>query len=231
MAVQVSPPLTSESSGIVQDAQGVLLRYTCPLSPLPARTRRAKRRIGRYYQTTVAAWRNRWTKESKAEGLALRTAAAEHGTRFLPGTMRLTTQVLYAAPSCISILQDAMEDWGDGRPILIRSAVTWDTRSGWPIPLQAFLPQQKAWRKTVLEAVCKEGRRRIQSGEFLLDEPLEKVLTREFSPDHFFLSPKGLFVFYPMCSVGPYVEGIPIFPVPTPLFPPFGPCIPLEKEL
>ena len=222
---------TPESKGVVQDEGGILLRYTCSLPVLPTRTRRAKRRMARYYRATAAAWKNRWETQCKEEGQALRASALAAGTRFQPGNMHLTSRALYASPSCVSILQDATETWGDGRPIVVRSAVTWDTEGGWPLSLRDFLPTEKNWQKRLLASVCEEGRRRIRSGEFLLDEPVEEVLIREFSPDRFFITPEGLFIFYPLCAVGPYWEGLPVFQVPSPLFPPFGPCIPAEKEL
>ena len=177
---------TPESKGVVQDESGVLLRYTCSLPVFSARTRRAKRRMERYYRATAAGWRKRWETQCKEEGQALRASVGDTGARFQPGSMHLTSRIQYASPSCISILQDAIENWGDGRPIVIRSAVTWDTESGWPLSLRDFLPHEKNWQKHLLAAVCEEGQRRIRSGEFLLDEPVEEVLIREFSPDRFY---------------------------------------------
>ena len=39
---------------------------------------------------------------------------------------------------------------------------------------------------------------------------------REFDPERFYCTPEGPVVFYPLYSVAPYAEGIPVFPITPP---------------
>ena len=216
----------------LKDSDGtVLLHYSLEPYTLPDLPRRSGRRISHYHQAVDSQWRTHWETSGLSAARTAYNGAYSSGTPFHAHVMSLKSEITYFSPPYLSICQDAREDCGDGRPVIVRSSVTWDIRAGYPLPLSHFFPNQHTWKKTVIDAICTEGRRRVSSGEYLMDEPVEEALIQAFSPDRFFLTPSGLYIFYPLCSVSAYAEGLPSFLVPTPCFPLFDPCIQAENEL
>ena len=68
----------------------------------------------------------------------------------------------------------------------------------------------------MLEEVARQLRARQASGESRFWPDWERRLARSFDPERFFLTEEGPSVFFPLYALGPYVEGIPTFPLRLP---------------
>ena len=72
------------------------------------------------------------------------------------------------------------------------------------------------WRRALLAELTAQSEARLQSGEsfFYADAPAR--VRRFFSPQRFYLTGDSLAVFFPMLSLAPAAEGIPVFLLPRP---------------
>ena len=70
--------------------------------------------------------------------------------------------------------------------------------------------------KQALEEAARQLRARQASGESRFWPDWERRLASSFDPERFFLTEEGPSVFFPLYALGPYVEGIPTFPLRLP---------------
>ena len=85
-----------------------------------------------------------------------------------------------------------------------------------PLTLAELFPAGFRWRRWVLEEAARQLRARQTSGESRFWPDWERRLARSFDPERFFLTEEGPSVFFPLYALGPYVEGIPTFPLRLP---------------
>ena len=163
---------------------------------------RGARRINRYYGKLAQIWK----------ALAEARAASRP---FEPWSVTLDYRVTQEEAGLLSLYVDAVER-STGRPLTVRTADTWDLASGVPHLLTDFLPPTRLWRQSLLAELTAQSEARLQSGEsfFYADAPAR--VRRFFSPQRFYLTGDSLAVFFPMLSLAPAAEGIPVFLLPRP---------------
>ena len=115
-----------------------------------------------------------------------------------------------------SLYVDVTERQNGTRPLTVRTAETWELRSGTPKTLSEFFPPRLFWKKPIIEALQHQALDRLQGGESLLFEDVETRVASYFSTKRFYLTEEGLSLFYPMWSLGSPAEGIPVFLLPLP---------------
>jgi hypothetical protein len=140
----------------------------------------------------------------------------ERSRPFQPWEARLTYQVTCQTEDLLSLSVDAYEYAGGAHGLTTRRGDTWDLPAGLPRTLASFFPPRHPWRRLVLEQVERDIRRRLSSGESWFEPDWQRLIVREFDPERFYCTPEGPVVFYPLYSVAPYAEGIPVFPITPP---------------
>lgn len=181
--------------------------------PVGAETR-LKRRIRRYYRTQCRAFLRycgRWLFPMAAESYreALETS------RPLPQLQaELTFQVTYNTGGFWSLYTQSREPTLDGRTLLRRWGDTWDLRSGYPASLRSFFPPRSSWKRQLLTLAAREIQRQEAAGYARYLEGWRRRLRQTFNPMRFYLTPEGLTFFYPMYTIAPAAEGIPVFTLP-----------------
>ena len=126
----------------------------------------------------------------------------------------LTYQITYNENNLWSLYTQSWEALGSGCTFLSRYGDTWDLSSGSPVPLNRFFPSVKKWKKTFFKCAAQEISRQESSGVSRYHPDWQKRLHRCFNSRNFYLTPEGITVFYPMYSIAPPVEGIPVFTIP-----------------
>lgn len=92
------------------------------------------RRVSQYYRQVVHAWKKRWEKTLYCRACLDLAACQEQGSAFRPWSARLEGKVTFQDEESLSIVMDAWEDWGDGRPLQVRTADLWTVPDGRPCP-------------------------------------------------------------------------------------------------
>lgn len=181
--------------------------------PRPAdRSNRAARRIDRFYQLQCRAYLRyceRWLLPLAAEE-ARRALAC--GAPPPEAEAALTFCSAYAADGLWSLWTESRERVG-GRTERQRRGDTWDTRTGYPLPLSAFFPAGGG-KAELLRRAEAEIRRQTDCADACFREDWRRQLRRCFSRENFYVTPQGLVLFYPMYALGPAAEGIPCFCLP-----------------
>lgn len=172
--------------------------------------------IGRYYSRVLEVWRNRWEKELYVHAcldLADRRAA---GRPFRKWQAELVTQVTLQEGGLFSLWQEGRETRGYDRPLMLRRGDTWSLAEGAPRTLASFFPKERRWKRKVLAQVTEQIQERLEGGESLLDRDCVGRLRREFDAENYYLTPEGVQLFFPMDTLAPGGEGIPVFTVKLP---------------
>lgn len=177
------------------------------------------RRIGRYYQRFAQQWRARWEGPLYVQACACAKAMRARSYPFRPWEARLTFQVTHQTGALLSVCLDAYEYAGGAHGLTVRHGDTWELPGGTPRTLASFFPPRCPWRRLALEQVQADIRRRLGTGEAWFDPDWQRLTVREFDPEHFYCTPEGPAVFYPLYSIAPYAEGIPVFPITPPEHP------------
>lgn len=174
------------------------------------------RRAGRYYRQVSECWKAHWEGPVYRDACAALAAAREASRPFHPWEAKLDFTVTCNERGLLSLYLDAYEYTGGAHGITVRQGDAWDLCSGFPRPLASFFPPRSRWRRTVLCAMLEEGRRRVAAGDTLYFDDWERTLVTGFDPCRFYLTREGIAVFYPLYTIAPYAEGIPVFTVPLP---------------
>ena len=171
------------------------------------------RRVSRYYRQVADCWRTRWEKDLYARAKEAAAAAREASRPFTPWSADLDFTPTLRENGLLSLYQDAVERTDGSRPVTFRRSDTWELPSGTPRSLASFLPPPHRKRR-VLEAVAAQIEGRVASGESLFYEDWRRRLAAAFDPERFYLTGEGAALYFPLCTVAPYAEGIPTFSIP-----------------
>lgn len=174
------------------------------------------RRVDRYYQRLAQHWRARWEGPLYLQARACAQALRERSRPFQPWEARLTYHITCQTETMLSLYTDAYEYAGGAHGLTTRRGDAWDLPAGLPRTLASFFPPRCPWRRLVLEQVERDIRRRLDTGESWFEPDWQRLAVREFDPERFYCTPEGPQVFYPLYSIAPYAEGIPVFPIAPP---------------
>lgn len=175
------------------------------------------RRVERYFGEITNQWKKRWETHLFSKACQAKIIASEAGEAFQPWQAKLTFTVTLWQPSLLSLRIDVSENTETSRPFLVCSGETWDCATGYPRTLRSFFPaKNRRWRKELVNALIEQAEEKLASGESLLDPECAQLIERTFDPEQFYLTEKGLAIYYPLYALGPYAEGIPVFLISLP---------------
>jgi len=172
--------------------------------------------IRRYYDHVTDVWRMRWERELYLRACLDLADRRAQGRPFRAWQAELVTQVTYQESGIFSLWQEGRERWGYEKPLSLRHGDTWSLAEGVPRTLASFYPKKRRWKRSLLEQVERQARQRIDGGESLLDADCTRLLRREFNAENFYLTGEGVQVFFPMYTLAPGGEGVPVFSVSLP---------------
>lgn len=186
---------------VFQGEEGPLLTLRARW-PQPEGEDRAAKRLRRYYDRLARRWLARWT------GPLLERARAAQARDWQAG---MDFTVTYFENGLLSLYIDFTET--TDRPRTVRLGDVWEMKRGAPVPLPALLGPGRGWRRRALEQVEARAEGRVGSGEYLYYEDWPQLCRRWFSPERYYLTAEGPVVFYPMETIAPALEGVPVFPL------------------
>ena len=179
------------------------------------RDSRTARRIERYYRLQCRAYL-RYCENFLLPQVTAEYHAALDASRPLPAVhARLEHRITWQQDGLWSLYTQSSERGLSSTPrLLVRRGDTWDLAAGYPVPLQAFFPDNRCWKKDLLAAAEAEILRQEAAGIVRCHDNWRRALRRQFNPQNHYLTEDGLTFFYPMYAIAPPSAGIPTFTIP-----------------
>ena len=172
------------------------------------------RRIEQYFARLAEPWQARWESQLYQQASQV-FAGRSDSNPFLPWTATMDYQVTFWKPPLLSIRIDIQEQGPVTPPVSLCIGEVWDCSSGYPCSLRTFLPMKpRHWKRALTDQLQEQAQLRLDSKESLLHPNCLSIIKQTFDPNRFYLTEDGLVIFYPLCTLGSYGEGIPTFTIP-----------------
>lgn len=181
------------------------------------------KRINSYYQHMSRQIIRYCKKKLLPQVIKACKAAAEKNEPYPETKVFAKSRLTYNENGLISIFTDITENTGYAETTM-RFGDVWNLISGVPVPLSAFFPEVRNYKKRIRDQVIREVTRLRDRELGIYYGKVRKNCSRFFSSDNFYLTDEGLVIFYQMYTIAPKTEGIPSF---TLKWNDKGPCKPL----
>jgi len=168
-------------------------------------------KLNQYYHENAMAYANYCDQELYKNAVAQYEQAQAQINRFpMPPYEAMQTFTLQYAQECaLSLYFDRYEYLGGAHGNTVRSADTWSLSFGKRSDLKAFFPFMKQPEAYILEEI----NRQIAENADQYFPSYTKLTDEYFNPDSFYVTAKGIVVFYQLYEIAPYVMGIPSFTI------------------
>ena len=177
--------------------------------PVPV-SDRISRRIFRYYQQQCRAYLKYCERDLLPRAKEACQAALAVSAPLPLFRAELSWQITFQDSHFLSLYTQS-EESGEGHIWRLRRGDTWDLAGGYPVPLSDFFPPRSPWKQQILGQAEKEIRKLESAGTAQYHVHRRQELRQHFNPRNYYLTPEGLTVFFPMCTIAPAFEGIPVF--------------------
>ena len=192
-------------------ADGIPVLSAAVSVPQPASVSdRLSRRIFRYYQQQCRAYLRYCEQDLLPQATQSHRAALAVSAPLPLFRAELTFRITFQDSHFLSLYTESEESDG-WRTHRLRRGDTWDLATGYPVPLSAFFPPRSPWKRQISEQVAEEIETQEAAGLSQYFVHSRKELQRRFNPRNYYLTPEGLTVFFPLCTVAPPEAGIPAF--------------------
>ena len=223
MALETTPPWTVETFTAEREwlAEGIpVLRARVALPQMKNAGNRVAQRIRRYYRAQCRAFLRYCERELFPMAAEASRAAWAVSAPIACFQTELSYETTYLERGFWSLYTQSREPMADGTVFLRRYGDTWDLRRGYPAALAEFFPPHALRKRQLLAMAAREIQRQERAGYARYRESWRRGLRKHWNPMHFYLTAEGLALFYPMLSIAPAVERIPVFTVPYGASPP-----------
>ena len=126
----------------------------------------------------------------------------------------LDFSVTYNEDCVISLYFDRYEFTGGAHGNTIRFSDTWGLQSGRRLSISAFIAQSVYYKTYLIDQILEQMREEIATGEATYFEPHESNAIEAFHVDNYYLTPKGMVIYYQQYNIAPYSSGIQAFLIP-----------------
>lgn len=122
-------------------------------------------------------------------------------------------QVTYNQNCSISLHFDQYEFTGGAHGNTVRNSDTWNLQKGTKIKL-GHLFTNKNYKDYIIMTINQKIAEQIRNGTNQYFENYKQLVTENFNENHFYLTPKGVVIYYQQYEIAPYSSGIPTFMIP-----------------
>ncbi|NMA64867.1 MAG: DUF3298 and DUF4163 domain-containing protein [Clostridiaceae bacterium] len=127
-------------------------------------------------------------------------------------------EVTYCKKPFISLYSDVYEFTGGAHGMTTRSSDTWDLKNNRIMELCSLFKKGFNYKYFMLEFIEAEAKRRKITGKADYFDNLKANIVKHFDEKNYYLTEKGIAIFYPLYTIAPYSTGIQVFVIPYPLF-------------
>ena len=205
-------PDTWERTFFWEEEPVLLCSLTLPVFDRPST--RAGRRVSNYYVHLSRWLRSLWEQQVFPAACAALQSARDASLPFHPFRETVTFQVTRNGGGWFSLYWDSAWYTGGAHGMTARWGDTWDLTTGCPMSLSDFFPPRAEVKKLLPALAEQQAAAAMAAGTSLYDPNYAELLRKQFDCKRFYIDDHTLFFFYPLCSVAPYAEGVPVFSVP-----------------
>lgn len=173
------------------------------------------RGVNRYYCRMKDAWKRQWEREVYLSACVELAEKRGQSRPFTPWKVSLRGRVTLEDEALLSIVMEAREVHGNGRPLICMWGDTWGIKDGMPVALKELFPKKRGWKKQLAGEITAELERCGERG-IRLDEAAPGTWKKCLSPRRFAVAKDKILLYIPQCSIAPTSEGVIELAVPRP---------------
>ena len=197
------------------ESEGIpILSATVSIPHSTASKNRISRRITRFYHLQAHAFLRYCEHWLLPKATAQHQAAISSSAPLPHMHVQLNYQITYLENALWSLYTQSCEPDASGETLYFRHGDTWDLSTGYPVTLSSFFPPRTRWKTHLLALVAQQIQAQEHTGTTRYYPEWHKLLRRHFNPRNYYLTPKGIIIFFPMCAIAPPSEEIPTFLLP-----------------
>lgn len=122
--------------------------------------------------------------------------------------------VTYNKDCALSIYFDRYEYTGGAHGSTIRTSDTWNVACSCPVDMASLFPLVYNVNDYVTAIIINQISQEAQLGDFVYFEDYDTLVLENFNPKNFYLTDKGIIIYYQQYDIAPYSTGIPEFLIP-----------------
>jgi len=138
----------------------------------------------------------------------------KEGYPFSPYELMRVFTVTYNAGCTLSLYFDEYQYTGGAHGLTVRTSDTWNLETGNPYALYDFFPEHYDYRSYILTQVDAEIARQTDAGHDIFFYNASALARDTFNEDSFYLTNKGIVVYFQQYDIAPYSSGIMEFLIP-----------------
>jgi hypothetical protein len=144
------------------------------------------------------------------EAVRVYKEAVENGYPIRPFESLLVYQVTHNAFGLLSSYRDRYDYTGGAHGITIRKSTTFNLKTGAVIPLDAFFPSNFNYSQFLIDEMIKIAKK----DPSIYFENYQELIIKYFNPKSYYLTEKGIAIYYQQYEIAPYSTGIVVFEIP-----------------
>lgn len=119
----------------------------------------------------------------------------------------------YNAGNLLSMYRDQYEYAGGAHGSTVRRSDTFSLQNGRVLPLSAFFPYGYDYTSAILQEILAKAKEIMQTEPVFFDN-YEELIVKNFNPQSYYLTQKGIAIYYQQYDIAPYSTGIVVFEIP-----------------
>lgn len=114
----------------------------------------------------------------------------------------------------LSLYQDRYEYTGGAHGSTVRRSNTWNLQRGGQSNLVNYFPYVRGVQEYLIGEITRQVENQIENGSKDYFDDYEENIRAHFNPQQFYLTEKGVVLYFQQYDIAPYVSGIPEFLIP-----------------
>lgn len=149
-----------------------------------------------------------------AEAKAAYTESVKNAFNFNNYETFLEYTVTLNTPKYLSFYLDEYSYTGGAHGNTLRESHTLDARTGKAMPLSVFFEECKNYKNVILHLIEEQANANYAANPGIYFEDYRTLIAEYFNEDNFYLTDKGIAIYYQQYQIAPYSTGIVVFEIP-----------------
>lgn len=141
------------------------------------------------------------------------TQSQNNGYPFLGYEAYMEYSITYNENCFFSVYFDKYEFTGGAHGSTVRASNTWELCRGTRLQLNSFFRPGTDYRRLLIDEAIRQAEE-IQRRQNIYFDDYKSLIIKNFNEDSFYLSPKGITIYYQQYDIAPYSTGIVEFTIP-----------------
>ena len=133
---------------------------------------------------------------------------------FFPYEFNISYVVTYNQNCIFSLYMEQYTFTGGAHGSTLRTSETWDAESGKQMTLSDFYQDNPSYIQDIQNWIQLEIAERLKANPGTYFDNYPELLRNSFHPENFYLTPRGIVIYYQQYDIAPYSSGIPEFLLP-----------------